>query len=663
MKKIWYAFMLLAIGLVSCNKTDDLWDEVNDLKDRVTSLETQIKDLNWNIEAIRELAKEGATITGIEEKDGAYKITMSDGKVLNLIQQTENSNLLPIVGIDSDGYWVVSYNGKPATRIKDTNGEDIMAKGENGVTPKFSVDAEGYWLIQYGTDAASRVKDENGNDVKATGDSTGGASDSFFEKVEKRENELYIKLATGEEMIIPIVSNFSCVIDATGVQVFTAGEVKSFNVAMKGVENTMVTTPNGWKAELSKDEAKADDATAYILKVTAPSASATPSTRASADNSKDIAILATSGAYACIAKIQVELKMIIDYKAMFDAGEDIVIGDVTINSQTYTAESLSLTNVNIDISPKITGATGPLVLFLEDTSNGNNEYQVATGGGGSSNYAVTSYPIAIIGRYADSKPKVNFVKSISAKSDLTVSNVELILGNFMTNAAGNSATGILNINNCISKNCIKAFAYLNTANAGFTKINIENSEIQYTANTQMINLGQTNTPNVYTKINIKNNIIYANDGTNFTVPAWLEANTTAANPETTRTINIENNTFVNLIYSNTVVSATHAKSLIIKKNIFYGNNKTGQQALYKFVGTAYSTSTTFPTIDVNDNIIYDETLKDNANWIYCHTTSTIIPGSNNKITPATTPPFENLNVANGIFEVKAEFADYGAKAK
>ena len=48
MKKLWYVCMLLTVCLVGCNKTDDLWDDVNDLKTRVTALEKTVQDLNWN---------------------------------------------------------------------------------------------------------------------------------------------------------------------------------------------------------------------------------------------------------------------------------------------------------------------------------------------------------------------------------------------------------------------------------------------------------------------------------------------------------------------------------------------------------------------------------------------------------------------------------------
>ena len=54
-----------------------------------------------------------------------------------------------------------------------------------------------------------------------------------------------------------------------------------------------------------------------IVLLPAPASSAKMMTRATADNSTDIAILATSGKYAMIAKIQVSIKNRTDYKADF----------------------------------------------------------------------------------------------------------------------------------------------------------------------------------------------------------------------------------------------------------------------------------------------------------------------------------------------------------
>ena len=56
MKKVWSMFMLLAVCLVACTNIDDLEDDVDALKKRVTALETQVRDINSNTEALRELS-------------------------------------------------------------------------------------------------------------------------------------------------------------------------------------------------------------------------------------------------------------------------------------------------------------------------------------------------------------------------------------------------------------------------------------------------------------------------------------------------------------------------------------------------------------------------------------------------------------------------------
>ena len=77
MKKVWSMFMLLAVCLVACTNIDDLEDDVDALKKRVTALETQVRDINSNTEALRELYNEGTFITNIEEKSDSYTLTLS----------------------------------------------------------------------------------------------------------------------------------------------------------------------------------------------------------------------------------------------------------------------------------------------------------------------------------------------------------------------------------------------------------------------------------------------------------------------------------------------------------------------------------------------------------------------------------------------------------
>ena len=98
---------------------------------------SQVNNLNGNITALQELYKNGATITTVEEANGTYTITLSNGKVLKVVQKMEET-VYPIVGIDNEGYWTVSYGNETPKRIL-VNNNPVKATGEDGLTPEFRI--------------------------------------------------------------------------------------------------------------------------------------------------------------------------------------------------------------------------------------------------------------------------------------------------------------------------------------------------------------------------------------------------------------------------------------------------------------------------------------------------------------------------------------------
>lgn len=286
-------FVPLALGFQACTNNDDLWEAIDDLKSRVQALETQVNALNGNIEALQKLYS-GATITSVEQIDGKYVLTLSNGERVELKQGSTAEAVMPVIGIDDDGYWQVSYDGGTTFQRLD-----VKANATDGTTPRFRVDEQtGYWQVSYdGGTTFENVLDTQNQPVKAIGDGT--VTDKFFEEVRVENGEFYIKLLDGTELRIPILSDFFCriVVDVPGVQTFDAGATKRFRIEIRGVENTVVTAPEGWQARLSEPV----DEVAELV-VTAPGSG----TRATADTSKDVTILATAGKYAAIAKIQVQ---------------------------------------------------------------------------------------------------------------------------------------------------------------------------------------------------------------------------------------------------------------------------------------------------------------------------------------------------------------------
>lgn len=287
-------FVALAAVFQSCDNNDDLWDAIDDLKSRVQALETQVDALNGNIEALQKLYG-GATISKVETSDGKYLITLTNGETIELVQGSEAEAVIPIVSINDKGEWQVSIdNGATFTSL------GVKAVAEDGTTPRFRIDeATGYWQVSYdGGTSFENVKDTKGQPVKAIG--SGTVTDKFFEEVKVDGGDLYIRLLGGEELRIPIVSDFFCriVTPTEGVQTFDAGATKRFVVEIRGVEQVKLSAPEGWSARLTD----AVDERAELI-VTAPAAV----TRATADTSKDVAIEAfAAGGLSTVAKIQVE---------------------------------------------------------------------------------------------------------------------------------------------------------------------------------------------------------------------------------------------------------------------------------------------------------------------------------------------------------------------
>lgn len=291
-------FVAAAAVFQSCDNNDDLWDAIDDLKSRVQALETQVNALNDNVKALQTLYS-GATVSEVKNEDGKCTITLTDGKKLTLVSDIDA--LVPVVSINEEtGMWQYSIGGGEPQPL------NVKAVAEDGKTPTFQVDDEGYWQVNLGDGKWQYVYYANTTDkVSAITDTP--TEDKFFQTVEVVGDSLHIVMQNGDELDIPIVKGFLCqIVDGEGnvitdVQSFDMGVTKEFTVNMRGVDNTILTAPEGWTASLSEPVSGTDDMKTATLSVTSPAP-----TRATASTAKDVSILATSGKYSCIAKIQVE---------------------------------------------------------------------------------------------------------------------------------------------------------------------------------------------------------------------------------------------------------------------------------------------------------------------------------------------------------------------
>lgn len=327
MKKYLILFFVAAAAVFqSCDNNDDLWDAIDDLKGRVQALETQVNALNDNVKALQTLYA-GATVSEVKNEDGKCTITLTDGKKLTLVSDIDA--LVPVVSINEEtGMWQYSIGGGEPVSL------GVKAEAEDGKTPTFQVADDGCWQVDLGDGQGWRdVTYADGSKVSAITDTP--TEDKFFQTVEVVGDSLHIVMQNGDELDIPIVKGFLCqiVTQTEGVQFFDMGVTKEFTVNMRGVETWILTAPEGWTASLSEPVAGTDDMKTATLSVTSPAP-----TRATASTAKDVSILASSGKYSRIAKIQVE-----------STGIDPTAPRITINNSTDVPATHSTLTFDVEL--------------------------------------------------------------------------------------------------------------------------------------------------------------------------------------------------------------------------------------------------------------------------------------------------------------------------
>ena len=288
--KLYILFALSVFCITGC-KIENLKDDVNELKDRVTLLEQQAQILNDNIKAMAYiLDQNNLAISSVEEsQDGSqFTIILSNGDELTLtIGKPGDASLVPTIEI-IDGYWYI--NGVP-TGVKAV-GED----GADASIPQFRVEG-GKWQVSYGDGNWIDVEGGNLDGIESLGD-------QFFQSaaISGDGTSFDIVLQNGEKVSLPVVS-LICEIkkETTDAVSFIYGEVKELDVKINGGEVLAPLYPAGWRAELIQKVATSDEYN-YTLVVYSPAA---PLSRVSADNTSEISVRVTDGVEWAVDKIKV----------------------------------------------------------------------------------------------------------------------------------------------------------------------------------------------------------------------------------------------------------------------------------------------------------------------------------------------------------------------
>ena len=197
---ILFAAAALAVAATGCYDDSFLQSQINELKDRVGTLEEQMRTANSNIGNLTTLVEalgKKLTVTSIEEKDGTYTINFSEGAPITI-----KNGVSPQIGVkqDSDGIYYWTLNGD---WLLDAQGNKLRVTGEDGApglpgesatAPKLDI-VDGYWYIS--TDDGATWEKLG----KATGEN-GQDGDAFFKAIDWDAAYLYITMADGTKLTI-----------------------------------------------------------------------------------------------------------------------------------------------------------------------------------------------------------------------------------------------------------------------------------------------------------------------------------------------------------------------------------------------------------------------------------------------------------------------------
>lgn len=432
--KSYILFALMALTFAGC-KTDDLKDDLDDLKDRVTLLEEQVKILNDNVEVFAYvLNPDNKTIYDVVEGNGSYTIILSNGEKLQLTLGSQGTVETPTIEVNDEGYWVI--NGVATT---------YKAKGEAGdnLIPEFRINpSSGKWEVRYGEDVTW---------TEVTGDyNVDAAGDKFFESAEIQGDTFVITGKNGDKYEMPIVWGLKCMIEGDDVIEFQPGTKQDFNVTIEGDGEPLAPIyPEGWRAELTPQT----EAGKYTLTVYAPSLTTSTLSRATANNSEEVAVRANKGVFWAVDKINVRLpKEYTSDKDRYDDGLSITVNGFTINRDDYGLSKFL---------PSDGAITESGVYFVTDASQ--------------SSLAVTDITLniadginnLIIINESSSKPtlKINAVHTL--KGTLVLDNLDVQAENkdYLFDVEGNSDINIV-INECVIKGLVANKGFVKSTNKG-----------------------------------------------------------------------------------------------------------------------------------------------------------------------------------------------------
>ena len=275
-------------AMVGCSYDDTaLWREMEQVKNRVSSLEEAVIKTNEDIVALQTIVdalQKNLYVVSVTPTAEGYTILFSDSTSVTISNGKDGANgtNAPIIAVreDEDGnyYWTIDgewlrVNGE-RIRANGVDGENGAngTKGEDATPPQvrinettkeweISTDGGITWLstgvVAEGKDGANGSNGENGTN--------GANGDSLFKGIDTY-NANYVVITLADDTVLRLArydenAPMFIIVDAPQVAQIEYGATELFRVEARNIADYVMNTPQGWKAYYEED----------TLSITAPS--------------------------------------------------------------------------------------------------------------------------------------------------------------------------------------------------------------------------------------------------------------------------------------------------------------------------------------------------------------------------------------------------------
>ena len=288
MKKIFTFLMIAMVGFALMGCRQRIWDELDELDNRVTALEEIVKKTNSDIAAIQTILnaiQNNVFVTNVITTPDGYTIQFSDGTSATISNGTDGADAnTPVISVkqDTDGNYYWTINGEWLI----VDGERVRANGHDGQNGQDGQDGQDGEDGQDGQDAVApqvRINEDTkeweiSTDGGVTWVSTGVIAEgqdgengsvivegeTLFQSIDYT-NEDYVIFTLADGTVLKVArydesAPMFIIVDAPELIQIEYGTTVEFAVEATNVVEHLINVPEGWHASCINN----------VLSITAP---------------------------------------------------------------------------------------------------------------------------------------------------------------------------------------------------------------------------------------------------------------------------------------------------------------------------------------------------------------------------------------------------------